>query len=86
MVLAGAAKYTLEPRLRNLRLAVRPRQDLIECVRQSLPRIRLYPDAAEVLSGLRDSCLLAVVADGPLAGQQPKGSFACPSPEPLHHL
>jgi putative hydrolase of the HAD superfamily len=48
------------------------RQDMIECVRQSLPRIRLFADALDVLAGLRDSCLLAVVADGPLSGQQAK--------------
>lgn len=48
------------------------RQDLIECVRQSLPRICLFPDAMEVLAGLRDSYLLAVIAGGPLPVQQAK--------------
>ncbi len=48
------------------------RQDLVECVRQSLPRIRLFPDAEQVLAGLRESCLLAVVADGPMTCQQAK--------------
>ena len=48
------------------------RRDLAECVHKSLPRINLFPEASEVLAGLRESCLLAVVADGPLAAQQAK--------------